>query len=293
MVARTPIVSGQFYPDSEPKCRAEIEGYLSVARPPADLPTGGLIGGIVPHAGWMCSGAVAAEVMAALFGGRANIETVVIFGAAHRHLSGKAALFSRGEWASPLGNVEIDEPFAQSLLAACSHIEANPDAHRLEHSIEVQVPFVKHICPGARLLPIIVPARAPATAIGQAVAKCVMLLNRHVIFLGSTDLTHYGPRYGFAPKGAGAEGLEWAKAKNDRRLIELICGMQADQVVSEAQKHQNACGPGAVAATIAACRELGATRGILLRHTTSAEVLQDRYGRMDDAVGYAGILFAR
>lgn len=274
-------------PPNEP-----VDNEVAESRNGLDAGTMQWIGGIVPHAGWVCSGAVAAEVIGKLCR-QMGIDTVVVFGAAHRFMSNKAALYAQGAWSTPLGEMLIDEQLAAAVLDASQDVEENPEAHRPEHSIEVQVPFIQHMCPSARLLPLLVPHLAPASAIGLAVAQQARLLNRQVVFLGSTDLTHYGPRYGFAPKGTGLAGLEWAKTDNDRRLIELVCRMQTDGIVPEAKKRQNACGPGAVAATIAACQRLGATRGILLRHTTSAEVLLDSYGPMDGAVGYAGIVFTR
>jgi AmmeMemoRadiSam system protein B len=108
--------------------------------------------------------------------------------------------------------------------------------------------------------------------------------------VGSTDLTHYGPSYGMVGKGRGREGITWAKEVNDRKMIELILSFQTDRIIPEAAEHHNACGAGAVAATVSAAQRLGAREGILLAHTTSAEVM----GSLDteDSVGYAGVVFA-
>jgi AmmeMemoRadiSam system protein B len=304
MTVRQPAVAGHFYPSSPEACRAEVRAYLARSESDEFYPeaaglrsgleagTERLVGGIVPHAGWICSGSIAAEVLQEL-ARRAGIETFVIFGAAHRLASDTAALYGRAAWATPLGEIAIDEDLASAVLSASSDVEENDRPHFVEHSIEVQLPFVQHLAPAARLLPILVPHMASGPAIGLAVAEQARLLEREVVFVGSTDLTHYGPRYGFSPKGKGLAGLKWAKGVNDRRMIELICRMEADQIAPQARQHQNACGSGAVAATIAACRRWGATRGVLLRHATSKEVLADRYGEMADAVGYAGIVFSR
>ena len=116
-------------------------------------------------------------------------------------------------------------------------------------------------------------------------------LGRHVGYLGSTDLTHYGPRYQFTPHGVGPEGLRWAKDVNDRRMLDVMIELREEDAVREAAEHRNACGAGAVAATIAACKAGGANRALVLAHTTSNEVLRARYGDMEDAVGYAGVVF--
>ena len=303
MELRNPAVAGHFYPDASEDCREEIESLLSISAPgqtAASLPSPWPdnvepVGGIVPHAGWICSGALAGQVLRSLVArpDAGRPETVVLFGAAHRPASAMAALFSRGAWETPLGSMEIDEDLASAILGASDEVEDDPDAHRLEHSIEVQLPILRYLAPEIRILPILVPHVAPAPVVGRVVAEQAAMIGRRVVLVGSTDLTHYGPRYGFLPKGSGPQGLSWAKDVNDRRILDLICRMDADQVGPEARQHQNACGSGAVAATIAACRRTGAVRGLVLRHTTSAEVLGGRFGPMSDAVGYAGVVFLR
>lgn len=289
MPVREPIVAGQFYPRTPEQCRAEVESCLAAGRAiiePGLRP----VAGIAPHAGWVCSGVVAAEVIKVLACDPA-IETFVVFGAAHRVPMCTAAVFASGVWHTPLGDVEIDEPLARAVVAASPAIADDPDAHDGEHSIEVEVPFIRHLAPSARLLPILVPPLIGAEQIGRLVAEQAQALDRRIAVLASTDLTHYGPRYHFTPQGSGSAGISWAKEVNDRRLLELVLGFQADKVVPEAAAQRSACGPGAVAATIAAAVQLGATHAQLLRHTSSYEVLRDRVGEMQDSVGYAGIVF--
>jgi AmmeMemoRadiSam system protein B len=137
-----------------------------------------------------------------------------------------------------------------------------------------------------------VPVNENASVLGAAVGQACRDFGVDAVFLASTDLTHYGPSYGLTTHGVGPEGLAWAKDVNDRRMIDLILAMRENDAVSEAAANQNACGPGAVAATISACKAYGACRASLLEHTTSYEVLHDRYRELArDAVGYAGIVF--
>jgi len=250
-----------------------------------------IVGGIVPHAGWVFSGRVAATVFAAA-AARARPDTVVLFGATHRRMPETAAIFAEGIWETPLGAVEVDSRLAQRILANTSLIRDDPYAHESEHSIEVQVPFVQHLFPDAKILPIMVEPAAEAVEVGRIVARTAEGCDAEVIFVGSTDLTHYGPRYGFAPNGVGESALRWAKEVNDKRMIEIILEMNAEAVVGEAAEHLNACGAGAVAATISACGQLGAERGHLLAHVSSYEVSMALWGQSgSDAVGYAGIVF--
>lgn len=293
MSARSPAVAGQFYPQSPERCRLEARQCLGVTAPTAEmsaaLSASPAIGGIVPHAGWICSGAVAAEVIRQVLA--EPPETLVIFGAVHRRGVPPAAVDNTGTWETPLGPIQVDQELADAVVSASPHFSADASSHRLEHSIEVQVPFVRELAPETMLLPVMVPPSEHAAGIGRTVAETARRLHRNVRFLGSTDLTHYGPRYGFTPQGSGPAGLAWAKEENDRRMIDLVLNLAADRVVDEARARHNACGSGAIAATIAASVFAGARRGRLLRHTTSSEMLADRLGAMEDAVGYAGIVF--
>lgn len=289
MHVRQPAVAGHFYPGSRRQCEAELEACLeSCPVDPQPRLTGSLIGGVVPHAGWIYSGAVAAQAIGTL-ARNADAETYVVFGAVHRRSAPHASVFARGAWSTPLGDIPIDEPLAQAVIGASANIVEDPAIHGGEWSIEVEVPFIQRLAPGVRLLPIMIPPLEDAHLIGRLVAEQANALGRKAVYLASTDLTHYGPMYAFTPHGEGIEGIRWAKEVNDRRMLDLIEAGRADQAVGEAMAHRNACGSGAVAATLAACQTGGAGRARLLRHTTSYEVMPDRQAA--NAVGYAGMVF--
>src|SRR5262249_7614038 len=153
----------------------------------------------------------------------------------------------------------------------------DPHAHDREHSIEVEVPFIQHLLSGTLLIPIMVPVNENAATLGAAIGRGCKAYGVDVVFFASTDLTHYGPSYDFSPHGVGPDGLRWAKDVNDRRMIDLMLAMREADAVKEAVSNRNACGAGAVAATIAACKTFGASQATLLEHTTSYEVLKERY----------------
>ena len=286
MTTREPRWAGVFYGAEEASCRREIDDCVRQAGS-AKVSSTWLLGGIVPHAGWVYSGSVAAAVFSVL--ARRRPETVVLFGAVHRVIGPTAAVFDQGSWQTPLGDVEIDGELAAEVAQATGLIATNRQVHLEEHSIEVQVPFVRQLIPGARIVPIMVPPTPRACDVGGAVAEAIRRLGRVAVIVGSTDLTHYGPRFSFTPQGSGQQGLQWAKEVNDRRMIDRILDLESGQIVAESVEHRNACGGGAIAATVAACERLGATDATLLRHTTSRETA----GHSDatDAVGYAGIVF--
>ncbi|MCH8967041.1 MAG: AmmeMemoRadiSam system protein B [Planctomycetes bacterium] len=291
MQIREPVVAGQFYPASSTTCRDDLTKMLSgvnTQRPPPD----GFMGGLVPHAGWMCSGIVAAQVFANL-AVAGTPKVVILFGAVHRSRGRKAAMFGSGRWATPVGSVEIDTRLSERILGQTNLILDDPYAHENEHSLEVQMPFVAHLFPGAAVVPIMVPPISSAHQVGEAVGRTLRAYQYNALIVGTTDLTHYGPNYRFESHGTGAQGLGWAKEDNDRRFIDLVCAMKSAEVVGEAAKNRNACGAGAVAATLSAVTTLGATQATLLTHTTSAEVLSsDRPDEATDSVGYAGFLFS-
>ena len=286
MTIRKAYRAGSFYPFDDDSCRQQIHECLGNYVPPAEPDT--VVAGIVPHAGWIFSGSTAARVFKSIHQ-KASPETFVIFGAVHVWGIGIAALFPKGSWETPCGSVAIDEALSGRLLDGVSDIlQADPSVHSHEHSIEVQIPFIQYLFPAAKIVPIMVSPDSQAMRLGERIGKILAKENGSVIVLGSTDLTHYGPSFGFTPYGIGEEALQQMKA-NDRRIIDLALHMHAEAVVQEASQHRNACGAGAIAATVAAAHALGAERGYLLEHTTSQDVMPER--RAADAVGYASIIF--
>jgi AmmeMemoRadiSam system protein B len=284
---RRPAVAGRFYPGDRSGCIKLIEQCLPT-EPSADLPEK-LVAGLVPHAGWVFSGGVAAKVFAA-FRDQGAPETFILLSAMHGWGSSRPALYGHGSWATPLGEIEVDQDLAADLLAAGEGALVDaPEAHSGEHSAEVQVPFIQYLFPEARILPILIPPDENAPRTGEIIGQTVSKAQKPVAIVGTTDLTHYGATYyGFAPAGTGEKALAWARA-NDERVIDLILNLQAERVVAEAAAHHNACGGGAIAGTVAAARVMGAEKGHLLEYTTSHHVMPR--GQATDFVGYAAIVF--
>jgi AmmeMemoRadiSam system protein B len=299
MQIRKPSVAGQFYADDKRACLKEIKMCLEAKAVPKDLPDT-IVAGIVPHAGWVFSGDVAALVFNSIKSVHPHVDTFIIFGAAHYPCGKKAAVYAQGAWQTPLGDVMIDEDAAAAIIEMCADAERNERAHQFEHSIEVAVPFVQHLFPEAKIVPIMTPPTVYAGRLGEKVGEVVemhgraSLLNggKKIVCIGSTDLTHYGPRYGFDPMGVGDDAIQWAKEINDKEFIDYALDMDAEKILCTAAQNQNACGAGAAAATVAAAKRLGKTKGRLLAHTHSNEVMRQKYGQSsEESVGYAGIIF--
>jgi MEMO1 family protein len=290
MQIRKPVVAGQFYPGDRETCLAEIQKCLPALVPEEGVPKAP-VGGLVPHAGWTFSGALAALVFSTVKRRCGAVGTFVVCGAAHGYFGAKPALDGSDAWDTPLGRVAIDESLRQTLLDSGA-ADVDVSAHRYEHSIEVQVPFIQHLFPDARLLPIIVPANESALALGEALAQSTPAPGTAVVYIGSTDLTHYGPRYGFTPVGLGAEALHWASDVNDRQFLDLALSLEPKRLLANALENGNACGPGAAAAVITAAKRLGVQKGVLLAHTNSNEVMLREMGTTNrDSVGYAAVVF--
>jgi AmmeMemoRadiSam system protein B len=291
MQTRKPIVAGQFYPAQHDLCIAEIgecleEGALDQALPET------IVGGIVPHAGWKFSGHLAALVFLSIQQQHEKVNTFVIFGTTHRYYGSLPAVYDSGSWITPLGEAAVDEELADELVNSGAAV-SDPDAHRTEHSIEVQVPFIQYLFPGSKILPILTPAREEAITLGEAVCDIISREEqRKIVCIGSTDLTHYGPGYGFTPMGIDKEALQWAHNVNDKEFIDFALKLEPQGLLANAVEKGSACGPGAAAAVVAAAKKLGKTQGLLLAQTNSYEVMLRKMGTAStDSVGYAAIVF--
>ena len=291
MQARKPVVAGQFYPGQHDSCVSAIHECFEAVNLSGPLPET-IVAGIVPHAGWTFSGDLAAMVFSAIKQQHEKVNTFIVFGADHRCVCASPAVNDRGVWITPIGEVVIDEELAEAVLGTGQAV-SDPNVHLSEHSIEVQIPFIQDLFAGAKIVPILVPPTEQAVTLGTHVGEIIgRQEGKKIVCIGSTDLTHYGPRYGFVPKGTGKNALEWAKEVNDKKFIDLTLKLEPAELLASAVKDGSACGPGAVAATVAAAKKLGCKQGLLLGHNTSNEIMQQKMGTTSaDAVGYAGIVF--
>lgn len=278
---------GGFYPAGAADCEAQLTRCLAQAEV---VPAAGrVVAGVVPHAGWAFSGPTAAWTFKNL---RAELdppfETVIVFGAIHVPGVPVAAVWPDGRWDTPLGPIEVDAALATELVASGVAV-VDRQAHAREHAVEVELPFVRRVEPQARLLAVSVPPDERAAEIGRQAARAARRLGRRTIALASTDLTHYGRRFGFDPRGTGDAAHQWARDVNDRAFLDAAAALDEAAVIELARTQRSACGAGAVAATQAYARELGATAGELLHHTTSYEV-RPQTG-CESFVGYAAMRF--
>ncbi|MBN1765947.1 MAG: AmmeMemoRadiSam system protein B, partial [Sedimentisphaerales bacterium] len=241
MSVRMAAVAGQFYEASPQACQEHIRQLLPEGPIDAQIPET-IVAGVVPHAGWVFSGDLAGLVFASIKQ-QQSVDTFVIFGAVHTVMARRGLLYDVGQWGTPLGTIDIDEDLADAILdEGTDFISTDTGGHSREHSIEVQIPFIQYLFNQAKIVPLMVPPMAQAPEIGQAVARALGACDKKVVCIASTDLTHYGPSYGFTQMGVGPEALKWAKETNDKFFIDLTLTMQADKLVDTAQMYGSACG---------------------------------------------------
>lgn len=274
-----------FYERDEAACENGLQQCIGGYSPPAGL--GKVYGGIVPHAGWSFSGPTAAKLFITLKE-YLDPECFVLLGTSHNPLLEKAEVDSHDAWASPLGEVPVDEELVELILTTAEGYTVHSSSANEEHTNEVQIPFIAKLFPQATIVPIAVPSNKYAGQTGALIGEAIQAFPKRTAVVANTDLTHYGPNYGEMSHGSLPKALPWVTS-NDQRMIELIAQMDAEAIVPEAARHRNACGAGAVAAGIAAALELGADSAKLLEYTTSAKVMGEN--RSSNVVGYTAMAF--
>ena len=263
---RRAAVSGQFYPDDSESLRALVRDLM-----PESGPRRAAVGVLAPHAGYVYSGTIAGTTFA-----RIQVpQRVVILGPNHHGLGHPAALFAAGAWQTPLGEVPVDEAFAQALLHSCPHLAADPEAHRHEHSLEVQVPFLQECNPELHIVPLCLGHLSLATllAIGSCLGELVAADPEPTLLVASSDMTHYEPG-------------EVARRKDLRALDQVLrCDPEGLLRTVEADR-TSMCGVLPATVLLAAANHLGCRRAELVRYGNSGDVTGDQR----EVVGYAGVV---
>jgi AmmeMemoRadiSam system protein B len=193
-----------------------------------------------------------------------------------------------GAWETPFGEIEIESTLARELAGRFTFTVETARSNVQDNTIEVQLPFIKYFFKNARLVPIGLPPVAKSLEIGRALVETAKGLGLNIKIIGSTDLTHYGRNYGFSPKGAGMNALDWVTRENDAGVIRAMMEMDPEEVIRQARENQNACCAGAAGAAIAAVKQLGAGKAEVIRYATSYDKSPG-----ESFVGYVGMVFGK
>ncbi len=262
---REAVVAGQFYPGSPTQLREMIAGMVDEKAIKEEI-----IGLVSPHAGYIYSGSVAGAAIS-----RVKFkDTFIIMGPNHTGLGKPFSIMTEGIWRTPLGELRIDSELGKRILASSKHLEEDYNAHRFEHSIEVQLPFLQYFNSNFRLVPIVLSYASSAIykEIGREIAMAAKDLDREVVIIASSDMTHYEPQ-------------ESAQRK-DYQAIEAILNLDEDELLRRIEElNISMCGYAPAVSLITAAKELGAGKTELVKYRTSG----DTTGDYSAVVGYAGV----
>lgn len=257
MPLRRAAVAGSWYPGRPDGLAQEVESYLQAAKMPAVA--GRLVALISPHAGLRYSGPVAAYGYSLLRGSRDL--TAVLVGPSHRGAFEGCAVHAKGAFETPLGQVAIDERLAAALLDRSAGVVDDPSVHRDEHSLEMQLPFLQHLVPGLRIVPVLMGSQTRQAV--EALAACLAraLREQQALLVASSDLSHYHP-------AATANAL-------DAKVVSDVERLDDDGLMQRLERDRgHACGGGPMVAVMKAARALGASRASVLRYADSGDAAQ-------------------
>ena len=274
---RLPCQAGAFYAGSLTSLQKQIEECFLHRLGPQRLPQVGagsrtLLSLVSPHAGYMYSGPVAAHgyFFAALDG---RPDTFIILGPNHTGYGSGVSIMVKGTWKTPLGDVTIDNNLAQLIQRNSELIDIDDSAHKFEHSIEVQLPFLQYVYGTSfKFIPICMMMQDLETSrdVGEAIAQAIR--GKNAVIIASTDMSHYVSQ-------------DQAKIQ-DRYAIEAMRRLDAAELQSTVETHHiSMCGYGPVSAAIIASKQLGASRSQLLSYQTSGDISGDLF----HVVGYASM----
>ena len=287
---RYPTVAGQFYDANEIDLRQTIEKCFFDYRGPGEIPkvknkNKKIKGIIVPHAGFIFSGSIAAHSYKFL-AEHGFADSFIIIGPNHTGLGSSISIMTEGEWMTPFGSTQINEKIAKKLRSDIIEIDEN--AHKYEHSIEVQLPFLQFLVGNKNFnfVPLCMSMQDINTSleIGYKIADTIKDTDENIVIIASTDFTHAGFNYNSMPP-RGVRVDEYAE-KQDKLAIEKILKLDSKNFIDTVEKNNiTMCGYGPVASLITAAKQLGGKEAKLLKYSTSYEVQPG-----SSCVGYASIV---
>ena len=282
MKVRRPTQAGAFYEGDAGALKVQIENCFLQEFGPEKRPEVNkngprdVIGLVCPHAGYMFSGAVAANAYYELAqDGKPDV--IVILGPNHTGYGSGLALMNEGVWRTPLGDVEVDGEIANQIVQESRLVDVNDLAHLFEHSIEVQLPFLQYLYgSGFKFVPVCFQLQDLQSAVEVGRALVEVLADKNAVVIASSDMTHYEPHGNAEAKDLAA--LKAVEAMDEKLFYSII-----------ETRNVTACGYGPIAAVIAASKGLGAKKAKLLCYKSSGDITGD----YSSVVGYAAVSFKR
>lgn len=273
---RFPAVAGQFYPEEKKELEKMIEGFLEKVKIPQI--EGEIFGMILPHAGYVFSGFVAAHGFKAIKGKK--IDTVILIGDSHYERFDGVSIWESGKWETPLGTVKVDKKLAKKILKESKRFFIRDSAHLFEHSLEVQIPFLQQVLEKFEILPIVFGSENEDW---KVLAKSILkhTTKKNIFIISSSDLSHYPP-YEIAQMA-------------DKETIEGILTIDPEKFAQKIQELEKkypsvetfACAQDSIKTILAIAKEKKA-KAKLLKYQNSGDTL---FGEKSQVVGYSAIAF--
>ena len=265
---RRPAVAGQFYSGSAQALKNQIEALIDKKAARLDV-----ISCMLPHAGYMYSGGVAAKTVSCI-----NIkDKVILLGPNHTGYGAAFSIMTEGVWQTPLGEVKIESKLAKQILTHSQYLEDNSLAHLYEHSLEVELPFLQYFKPDFQIVPITILCNELSVLkrLGKEIAGVIdeLDIKDSTLIVASSDMTHYEP--------------EGQAQKKDKEAIQAILELNEDKLMERIRQLDiSMCGYAPTIVMLACAKELGAKSARLIKYQTSGDVTGDT----SSVVGYAGIV---
>ncbi len=269
---RPAAVAGSWYPANPEDLAREVDRYLDAVEGMPISDDLAPLAIVAPHAGLMYSGPVAAYAYRLLRGH--DIDVAVLVGPSHYVAFDGVAIYERGAFETPFGPVPVSEHYASAISTASRQVKAHPAAHVREHSLEMQLPFLKRVLPDISIVPLVMGRQRRETAyeLGQAIAAAIS--GRRAVIVASTDLSHYHN----ASTAATLDG----------KVIQQVLRFDPDGLMTLLEAHpDHACGGGPTVSVMLAAAALGAKDACVLKYGDSGDVSGDK----DAVVGYLAAAF--
>jgi len=266
MKIRAPAVAGAFYPSDPIELRQMIEEFIEpgAKKSPA-------LGVMAPHAGYIYSGKGAGIVYS-----RVEIpKYVVVLAPNHRGIGADVALWSEGKWLTPLGEIPVAEELCGLILEECSLVEEDERAHRSEHSLEVQLPFLQYFRPDFELVPfcLLRMSYQECEELGRGLARAIKRWAKPVLVVASSDMSHY----------ISAEEAE----RKDKLALERMINLDPEGLYQVVYQHNiSMCGFIPATVMLVSALELGASQAELVDYRNSGDVTGD----YREVVAYASVM---
>jgi hypothetical protein len=277
---RPSAIAGSWYPADPAELTRLIDGLLAAVEPTDGTP----IALIVPHAGYVYSGPIAARGFKQLAG--KDYEVAVIIASDHqRPLSNPISVWAEGGFETPLGVAPVDADLARALVDADARISFDPAAHADEHPIEIELPFLQRVCPHCSIVPVLMGNDDDETIAALADALLSVLPGQRAVVIASSDLSHYPPKQeAMLVDGATLAAIETGDPSTVRTTIATLSAAGIPNLAT------CACGEGPILATMRVAAGLGADIITILGYANSAD---SPYGNSDQVVGYGAVMFWR